>query len=78
MAKHVSAHRWLVRMGAKEQGVLECYGRNGEDFLLFNWTRKQIGGGHLFQPIVSADSQDAQPDTASNSAFGEQQVREVR
>lgn len=41
MARHDSAHRWLKRMGANEQGRLECYGRNGEDFILFEWTRRR-------------------------------------
>lgn len=40
MSDHTSAHRWLKRMGAIEQGDLESYGRNGEDFKLFHWTRK--------------------------------------
>lgn len=42
MTRHTAAHRWLKRMGAREQGPLECYGLNGEDFTLFEWTRRSI------------------------------------
>ena len=39
LASKVSAHRWLERFGAVEEGTLRGYGRNGEDFKLFSWTK---------------------------------------
>jgi RimJ/RimL family protein N-acetyltransferase len=62
MAKHVSAHRWLKRMGARQQGELECYGRNGEDFILFEWTRKRINVLQSSQ-IAHAEHAEAVADT---------------
>jgi hypothetical protein len=34
------AIRWLNRLGATERCLLNGYGRNGEDFILFDWTRE--------------------------------------
>ncbi|WP_246683433.1 hypothetical protein [Mesorhizobium sp. B2-1-3A] len=34
------AVRWLSRLGATERCHLTGYGRNGEDFILFDWTRE--------------------------------------
>lgn len=34
------AVRWLNRLGATERCPLPGYGRNGEDFVLFDWTRE--------------------------------------
>lgn len=34
------AVRWLKRLGATERCTLPSYGKNGEDFLLFDWTRE--------------------------------------
>jgi RimJ/RimL family protein N-acetyltransferase len=39
MAEHVSAHRWLKRMGATERCDLPGWGKNGETFKLFEWLR---------------------------------------
>lgn len=38
-----SAQRWLVRLGARRQGLLKNYGKNGEDFALYEWTRPEVG-----------------------------------
>jgi hypothetical protein len=39
MASNASAIRWLERLGATRQGTLRNYGKNGEDFELFEWVR---------------------------------------
>lgn len=37
---HVMAHRWLRRLGFAEQPCPQ-WGKAGEDFILFSWTRKE-------------------------------------
>jgi hypothetical protein len=32
---HAHAHRWLKALGAKEEGRMHGYGKDGEDFLVF-------------------------------------------
>ena len=39
LASNDMAVRWLRRLGATEQCLLPAYGKNGEDFILFDWTR---------------------------------------
>jgi hypothetical protein len=34
------AVRWLIRLGASERCPLPGYGKNGEPFILFDWTRE--------------------------------------
>jgi len=34
------ACRWLARLGAQERCLLPGYGKDGEDFLLYDWTRE--------------------------------------
>lgn len=40
LAGNDMAVRWLRRMGATERCILPGYGKNGETFLLFDWTRE--------------------------------------
>lgn len=40
LADNALAHRFLHRLGATERCPLPSYGRNGEDFILFDWTRE--------------------------------------
>ncbi|RWB24667.1 hypothetical protein [Mesorhizobium sp.] len=40
LAANELALRWLGRLGATERCRLPGYGRNGEDFLLYDWTRE--------------------------------------
>jgi len=40
MAGNDLAVRWLNRLGATERCHLPDYGKNGEDFLLYDWTRE--------------------------------------
>lgn len=37
--RHTEAHRWLLSLGAYKESELPNYGRNGETFYLFCWTR---------------------------------------
>lgn len=39
IADHYTAHRWLIGLGAQAL-PLPAWGRNGEDFTLFWWTRE--------------------------------------
>jgi hypothetical protein len=64
MASHTSAHRWLKRMGATQRCVLPRWGRNGEDFILFDWTRDDV-----LQSIQDADAACASA-PAGNAAAG--------
>ncbi|MHA7777394.1 hypothetical protein [Roseibium sp. M-1] len=36
---HDIAHRWIRTLGGALEGVLKSYGRGGEDFCLYAWTR---------------------------------------
>lgn len=40
LASNALALRWLRRLSAVERCVLPRYGKNGEDFILFDWTRE--------------------------------------
>jgi hypothetical protein len=40
LASNDLALRWLRRLGATERCRLPAYGRSGEDFILFDWTRE--------------------------------------
>lgn len=40
LASNDMAVRWLHRLGATERCHLPGFGKNGEDFLLFDWTRE--------------------------------------
>jgi hypothetical protein len=40
LGSHAQAHSWLEWLGLKKEADLEGYGRNGEKFVSFAWTRK--------------------------------------
>lgn len=40
LAANNMALRWLRRLGATQRCDLPAYGKNGEDFILFDWTRE--------------------------------------
>jgi hypothetical protein len=42
LASHRTARNWLRRMGATERCILPSYGRGGEDFFLYDWTKYSI------------------------------------
>lgn len=39
---HVEAHKWLSVMGAKPDGLLGGYGRDGSDYVMFSWRRNNV------------------------------------
>lgn len=39
LAEKESAHRWIERFGGVCEGTLRGYGKNGEDFKLYAWTK---------------------------------------
>ena len=43
LSSHVTAHRWLERLGAVREAVLADCGRNREMFYLYAWTLTHIG-----------------------------------
>jgi hypothetical protein len=61
LADNHSARRWLKRMGATEQGLLRNYGRNGEDFVLFEWCRCDFGDADVLPegPTATPAAADA-------------------
>lgn len=38
---HTDARRWLEMLGARPKNILAKWGRNGENFVCYVWTRKQ-------------------------------------
>lgn len=43
LASHTTAHRWLEKLGAYKESEVAKYGRNGEDFFVYCWTRDKVG-----------------------------------
>ncbi|MBL8578094.1 MAG: hypothetical protein JNK47_12775 [Mesorhizobium sp.] len=43
IADNPVALAWLRKLGATERCLLPGYGKNGEDFILFDWTRESWG-----------------------------------
>ena len=39
VADHVEAHKWLVKLGASKEAVIQNYGKNAETFYLFSWSQ---------------------------------------
>lgn len=37
---HEKAHYWLEALGARQEGVLRGYGRQGEDFVRYVWSKE--------------------------------------
>lgn len=44
LATHTEAHEWLRSLGAKQEDErpLRSWGKNGEDFVLFEWHRENL------------------------------------
>jgi hypothetical protein len=40
LGTHTEAHEWLEKLNATREADLPRYGRNGEDFVLFSWTKE--------------------------------------
>lgn len=35
---HAEAHSWLRALGARDEGILHKFGRDGADYAMFGWT----------------------------------------
>lgn len=44
IATHTENHEWLYNMGARQDATRPCrgWGKNGEDFLMFEWHREDL------------------------------------
>ncbi len=40
LSTHEEAHRWLEVLGASKESEHPCYGKNGETFFTYSWTRQ--------------------------------------
>lgn len=40
LASHTDTHKWLRLLGAKDKVVLNKYGKNGEDYVMFSWLKE--------------------------------------
>ena len=54
LATHTKAHEWLESMGASVDRArpLKAWGKNGEDFLMFEWQREEMV--RLFSRVEAA------------------------
>jgi hypothetical protein len=43
LSTHETAHRWLERLGAYKESEATNYGRHGESFFVYCWTKKPAG-----------------------------------
>jgi hypothetical protein len=60
LAANELALRWLGRLGAVQRCLLPGYGRNGEDFLLYDWTRtSHLGESWNHVPLPKAAGAEA-------------------
>lgn len=67
-ANHL-ALRWLGRLGATQRCRLPGYGRNGEDFFLYDWTRE--GWNHVsLSKTAGAEAAAADPDHCRQGRAG--------
>lgn len=60
LASNELALRWLRKLSAVERCVLPRYGKNGEDFILFDWTRESWA-----DVLLQATRTEAAADAAS-------------
>lgn len=59
LASNEAALRWLKRLGATERCLLPGYGKNGETFALYDWTRETWNVLPRKTPETEAASPDA-------------------
>lgn len=45
LATNTMAHKFLLRMGARECAKLDAYGRDGENFILYEWLARDLKDG---------------------------------
>ncbi|ESX81229.1 hypothetical protein NKJ87_02310 [Mesorhizobium sp. M0027] len=72
LAANELALRWLARLGATQRCRLPGYGRNGEDFLLYDWTRiSHFGENHVpFSKAAGAEAVAADTDHCRQGRAG--------
>ncbi|MER9925015.1 hypothetical protein NKJ84_19105 [Mesorhizobium sp. M0048] len=72
LAANGLALRWLARLGATQRCRLPGYGRNGEDFLLYDWTRSShFGENHVpFSKAAGAEAVGADTDHCRQGRAG--------
>ncbi|MER8708003.1 hypothetical protein NKH49_20940 [Mesorhizobium sp. M1088] len=72
LAANDLALRWLGRLGATQRCRLPGYGRNGEDFLLYDWTRASHSGeNHVpFSKAAGAEAVAADTDHCRQGRAG--------
>ncbi|MER8835250.1 hypothetical protein [Mesorhizobium sp. M0909] len=72
LAANGLALRWLARLGATQRCRLPGYGRNGEDFLLYDWTRSShFGENHVpFSKAAGAEAVAADTDHCRQGRAG--------
>lgn len=39
---HTEAHRWLMALGAKPDGMLDGFGRDGSAYIMFSWSAPHV------------------------------------
>ncbi|MER9631317.1 hypothetical protein [Mesorhizobium sp. M0296] len=72
LAANQLALRWLARLGATQRCRLPGYGRNGEDFLLYDWIRASHSGeNHVpFSKAAGAEAVAADTDHCRQGCAG--------
>lgn len=59
IATHTTAHRWLEGLGARKESIVQSYGKGGEDFYLYCWTKTKVdaqseGKEDVFSNVIPA------------------------
>ncbi|RWN47676.1 MAG: hypothetical protein EOS03_09200 [Mesorhizobium sp.] len=71
LAANELALRWLGRLGATQRCRLPGYGRNGEDFFLYDWTRtSNFGEGWNHVPVAKTTGTEAIADGTDGAGQG--------
>jgi hypothetical protein len=68
LATHVTAHRWLERLGARREALLTDYGRNREAFYLYAWTLSDLLMGDSLMCFSSPSPPPPPPAPGPDSA----------
>jgi hypothetical protein len=42
LASHTDARTWIEALGGRQEGILQAYGRNREDFVSYVWTPEDV------------------------------------
>lgn len=58
IVSHTTAHRWLESLGGRCESAVSNYGKDGQDFLLYCWTKPKAD---------AQSSKDVQPCVQTNS-----------